>query len=430
MRLLSVVVLLTASGLWSGCASYAQKTAEIHETLYQGNYEKAIDKLNDYWIDEDGEIRHRKNRLLYYLDKGLMEQLTGDLDASHRAFQEADRLVEFFDAKSVSREAARWLINDATTEYGGEPFETVLIDYYQALNFMLQGDWESALVECRQVNLKLQEIDRKFGDKQNRYSDDPFIRYVMGICYEAQGEANDAYISYKNAHAAYERVGSAIGAPFIAQLPADLLRLSDHLGFEDDFEEWRSSYPEVVFRPHREYRDLGEVILIAEVGKAPYKEEANVVVPGPKGPIRLTLPEFIPRRSNVTGVTLSLNGTSDAAFPSHDITSLAIRNLEDRMGLITARLIARQTARQAAAEVARKEGGEGAQFLVNVIGLLTEKADTRSWLTLPDRIFIARTLVEPGSYDAQARLSTGGQVQFQPFSLAAGEKHVLHFRSF
>jgi hypothetical protein len=43
-------------------------------------------------------------------------------------------------------------------------------------------------------------------------------------------------------------------------------------------------------------------------------------------------------------------------------------------------------------------------FLVRVAAIATERADTRSWLTLPANVQIARLDLPPGSYDVTVEL--------------------------
>jgi hypothetical protein len=58
-----------------------------------------------------------------------------------------------------------------------------------------------------------------------------------------------------------------------------------------------------------------------------------------------------------------------------------------------------------------RQHNEAIALLSNVFNVLTERADTRSWLTLPKHIYIARLDVEPGVYDLKVEfLSDYGAV--------------------
>ena len=50
-------------------------------------------------------------------------------------------------------------------------------------------------------------------------------------------------------------------------------------------------------------------------------------------------------------------------------------------------------------------------MIANVFNVLTERADTRSWLTLPKKIYMTRVAVEPGVYELTLELiSSSGTV--------------------
>ena len=101
---------------------------------------------------------------------------------------------------------AALLTNDAIRAYSGEEFERVLIHYYRALNYHYLGDHQGALVECRKANLRLSDF-AEAAEYELSYANDAFMQYLTGLLYEAGGEVNDAYISYRDAvkgYAAYE----------------------------------------------------------------------------------------------------------------------------------------------------------------------------------------------------------------------------------
>ena len=83
-----------------------------------------------------------------------------------------------------------------------------------------------------------------------------------------------------------------------------------------------------------------------------------------------------------------------------------------------------------------KEGlGEVLGGLVNLFGMATEAADTRSWLSLPRAIRIARLAVEPGMTAPTLEfVDDRGQIlaveSLPAVAVAAGEKVFLNFRTF
>ena len=51
--------------------------------------------------------------------------------------------------------------------------------------------------------------------------------------------------------------------------------------------------------------------------------------------------------------------------------------------------------------------------MANIFGAVTESADTRSWLTLPEHVNLARISLPPGTYDLEVEvLGPGGRPLF------------------
>lgn len=74
---------------------------------------------------------------------------------------------------------------------------------------------------------------------------------------------------------------------------------------------------------------------------------------------------------------------------------------------ITARAVARAVAKH---NVAREVGDQHALagFAMMVTNYATEVADTRSWLTLPGELHMARLPLKPGKYDLKLELRGAG----------------------
>jgi hypothetical protein len=79
--------------------------------------------------------------------------------------------------------------------------------------------------------------------------------------------------------------------------------------------------------------------------------------------------------------------------------------------------------------------GEVAEKLVNIFTAVLEKADTRSWITLPNSIQVARLIVEPGAHDVRVRCySASGNLletaSFDSVAVGPGEVKILSHRTF
>jgi hypothetical protein len=112
------------------------------------------------------------------------------------------------------------------------------------------------------------------------------------------------------------------------------------------------------------------------------------------------------------------------------LADIARRNLEQRIGLISAKAIARATAKYLASyQLKRATKSSMVGFIANVYTMASEQADTRSWRTLPYQFHLVRIELAPGKQSLECRaVNIAGQVVSLPaveVDLKVGEKKVL-----
>ncbi len=421
--------------LTSGCGTaHYQKTYAVQEAMIRGDFADA-DTLLSQLRSNFGE----KDALLYYLDKGMIGHLQENYETSNYYFELALEKIESLYAKSISKEALTYITNDLAQPYRGEDFEKVLIHYYMALNYLMMNNLESALVECRRVDLTLTELNDKY-KKKNRYKSDAFVHYLMGMIYEADGDINDAFIAYRNAYETYESDYEefyGLSAPL--QLKRDLLRTSKTLAFQQEYNKYEKAFPNVIYRPQKRYRENSELILIWDNGLVPFKSEGRLNLQiddeGADDYIQIAFPVYQRRPPQGEKAEISVGGKSARSEVYEDLSDIAIKNLEDRSLRIMAKGAIRAGLKYGLQKSVEKEYGETAGCLVNIFNVATEQADTRGWITLPDNIQVARLLCPPGRYTVLLTLKSwsGGtmeQVRFDNIELKAGKKKFLHHRTF
>ena len=145
---------------------------------------------------------------------------------------------------------------------------------------------------------------------------------------------------------------------------------------------------------------------------------------------------------------------AESAYAAHPIrgtpsawktlTAIAIQNLDDHMGRIKGKAIARAVAKFAVGKTAQVAGAvEGNQTgdLVALGGVLwnwgnaiAEEADKRSWITLPSEIGVSELYANPGKTTVDVDFMTaGGQVvEHAAFDVEVkpGETTFLSYRTF
>ncbi|MBI3597459.1 MAG: hypothetical protein HY203_09930 [Nitrospirae bacterium] len=436
----------------SGCGPPVQHYVQVDNLQSRQQFAEA-DAVIVKHKAEYGE----RNAVLYDFDRGMMLHLAGQYAESNQVLAQAEDRIDQLYTKSVSAESGAMLTNDNTLPYEGEDFEKVMINVIQALNYVYLGEWDETLVEARKVDHKLNLFNDKY-EKKNVYKQDALAQYLSGILYEAKGELNDAFISYRKAYEAYGDYRKNYGTPMPTPLPADLLRVTAALSFTEEHQDYLKQFPDTRWMTEKELQGQSELVFISYTGRSPIKEDFFITAPIPDGKggtyiLRVALPKFVPLPDKVgtaevhlipaDGEAASGGAISQRVFLAEDITAIAKKNLEDRIARITAKAIARATAKYLASrairkEVAKKRGDDSlAGFLAdvgtNIYSLASEQSDKRSWRTLPDRIQLARVVVLPGSYTVAVEYydRSGGLIErktFPPMTLKAGEKRFLGYR--
>lgn len=415
------------------CASSPMIQPQINGLVVADRYQAAAKVLTTH-----PQGYGANNELLYWLDRGLVFHLAGDYPESILAFDQAKHLFDDLWTKSLTQEAATWLINDYAAPYRGEDFERVMINIFQALNYIAMGELEEALVEARDIDGQLTTINLQYPvDQKNVYKEDAFARLLMGILYEAgptPGDWNDAFISYQKSAEIYETNYQShyeIQIPII--LKENLLTLAQGMGKEVG-SMYEDKYPEIQILPWPEKLKMGEVYCILYTGLSPLKRERFLPIPLPDGYItKLAFPVYESRTTEGEDLIFSAHQDQRLAVQvplelGEDIEGIARQNLENRKGRILAKAVARPAGKyflelQEERSLKEKFGDKTARwsrYLSNMYNVYSEQADLRSWQTLPAKIHIGRLLLPPGHYTFEIN----GE-KLESLEIKAGQKEFL-----
>lgn len=447
-----LLVLLSFTAV-SACA-HGLPYARIDRALEDGNPAEGVKIL-----DKAQDVYGSKSTALYFMDKGMVQYLAGRYTDSIQSLSAAEALTEDLYTRRIHTEVEAFLTSDNALPYEGEEFEKVLLNVYLAMNYVGLGLWDDALVEARKVDHKLTLLaDRN--QKRMTYTRDVLARYLSGILYEATGDLSNAFVAYRLALEALEDYRKNYGTAVPDLIHQDLLRVSEALGLNQEHQEYRQAFPGVTWQSESASQSDGELVFITHAGRAPIKRDLFVDVPfslaaltmvlatkrydrydphnhrvaesilyGLTGRVvRLAVPKFVPRPSHIA-YTEAIVTNGDIRYTSHsalmeDITAIAVKDLDDRILRTTVKAVARAAWKFAIAEAVRvgvrssirdKEAGAVAGALAgavaHMIAVASEEADKRSWATLPDRIFVGRLKVPPGTYDVELRhIGTHGGV--------------------
>jgi hypothetical protein len=438
----ALVVLVSVSGCGLNMEKHYQK---MRDKLHAHEYDDAskyIDSVKQDFYAKD-------NRLLYYMDKGMVLSLGKKYQESNQFLEKAKATAEELWTESISANAAAWLTTDNSIPYQGEDFEKVLIHFVAALNYIGLGNYESARVEARQMSEKLELYNSKYDEKDGKsvYKDDAFARWLSGKLAESEGRdgLNDAWIDYKKALTVYKADYVArYATPVPRFLIEDAARVVAGLGadFADDAEKLKAQYPGVTLA---DTTGMGEVVVLHLSGEAPYKVDKFWTATTGKDVLRIAYPEYVSKPSRISQVRVAAGATRATSELAENTTAIAIQNLNDHMARIKTKAIARAVAKFVASKGAQavgekmdnKQAGAALQLagtLFQVANAVAEEADKRSWITLPGSVNVARMFLPPGDYDLQLEFADrgGGVVErgTTKVKVVAGKPSIVSYRTY
>lgn len=457
MRPASLTGLLLAGLLLGGCASrwqdlfvsYSDQMVPLRNQLLLGHAAEALPKVRESTPGDDTYV-------LDQLEKGRIAWLAGQDAISKQGFAAADSRLAWEDNQAQYRlsqglaQAGSLLTNDQTMAYRAPDYERTMLHHYLALNYLQRGDAEGALVEVRRANqvqeraLKARadevrkakekseeseaegemrqlmsrgapELDRLIGRVKNGFQN-AYTFYFSGVLYEAAGDLNDAWVDYQRGYQI---------APDNQSLQDALLRLARLRGSADELKETEKK---VGRKAPRLAKDQGQLVVLFEDGLIPARREIFLPLPistssGDFRTFTVAVPYYDNRASDTGPLTVSVGKQAGRTSSLVRLESLAAKDLQERLpGMLTRqalRLVAKEQLRRSAA----KEGGDVGNILVGIFNTLSERADTRSWLTLPAEASSWQGMVPAG--EVQLQLGAGSAMRTLPLTVHAGRTTLV-----
>lgn len=457
MRPASLTGLLLAGLLLGGCASrwqdlfvsYSDQMVPLRNQLLLGHAAEALPKVRESTPGDDTYV-------LDQLERGRIAWLAGQDAISKQGFAAADSRLAWEDNQARYRlsqglaQAGSLLTNDQTMAYRTPDYERTMLHHYLALNYLQRGDAEGALVEVRRANqvqeraLKARadevrkakekseeaevdgemrqlmsrgapELDRLIGRVKNGFQN-AYTFYFSGVLYEAAGDLNDAWVDYQRGYQI---------APDNQSLQDALLRLARLRGSSDELKETEKKVGRKAPPPAK---DQGQLVVLFEDGLIPARREIFLPLPistssGDFRTFTVAVPYYDNRASDTGPLTVSVGKQAGRTSSLVRLESLAAKDLQERLpGMLTRqalRLVAKEQLRRSAA----KEGGDVGNILVGIFNTLSERADTRSWLTLPAEASSWQGMVPAG--EVQLQLGAGSAMRTLPLTVHAGRTTLV-----
>ncbi len=381
---LKLSLIFALGALVQSCASYGSHATTMRDGLLTGQPELSLAIAEEK--DKDFE------EVISSLDKGMLRRINNDFTGSNEVFEIAKQEIEKLYGFSVTENLASVTINETMRGYDGDRYEQLLLHAYMAMNYIQLGQIDSARVEMLQANVKMME----WGDEPD---EDAFLRYLEGIIYESLGEDDSALISYRKAYTIYKEKSGEQYPVMPELIKKDLLRMLAWQGLWSEYKTYKKELNMPDFKPVKDSSQFGELIVILNNGLAPIRSEKALYIFSPEVQqnLRVAFPSYDQPRQNLYLSQVSVNGEQLRLQPVEDIDKLARYSLEQDMPGI----MARATARAVVKYNSQKSASDNSSFaglLMTVTNLVTERADTRSWTTLPQEIQLQRVLLPVGEH--------------------------------
>lgn len=360
-------ILILVILLFSACAPYHEQLKPALNAYYNGDFKEAAEFAD--------RIHARKaDRLLSYLDKAFIYHVAKEYKKSIKYFKKADNLSEKYQKNTALENIGAVLTNDNLLFYIAHRYERLLIHVFQMLNFAAIGDLEGALVEVRRINTLFPNI---YDDSEKQdFMKSSLNSYLSAIMWEANGLCNDAFIDYKRIKKLKYK---------LENLDKDIVRTKICSGFMVNNDIIKLS------RTNRK----PNIVIILESGRSPVKisteHEAELQV--------IPVPQYINIPSNADKAKLTIDDNSKYILSSLEPIEESLQNvLKDQMPAIIARATARLVVKEGAAAIISEEVSEELGLLISVIGFLTNRADLRSWRTLPKEVMVWKGNLSEGNH--------------------------------
>lgn len=402
---LLVVIIIGAFGCSSMMTVTNYKT--IDEKIDKNQFDLAIQEL------EKSKSQYKeKDKVLYYLNYGMLAHCAGKYEESSVVLQKADFAMEEAYTKSVAKAGVSLLLNDNSLTYSGEDYENIYTNVFNALNYLQQGKSSDGFVEIRRMNEKLNKLEDKYKPnkkvksiyKKTKFYNDALGRFLSLLMYRTEGKYDDARIDYRKIIQAWK-------------FEPNLYNFKNHLS------------KKVIKRSKNAKLDI-----IAFCGKSPIKKSAVYYITSHKNYFNITsfspvqvnenipwtcsegyhfkfsMPYIQQRKSLVSQIKVKIDeNISRELFLFEDMGRIAEKTFDNKRNAIYAKTLIRTItkgilAEKQKAKIKKNNTGLGGSLLSLALDVgvdLTENADLRLSHYFPDKAYLNEVEIPSGTHSIQ-----------------------------
>jgi len=402
-----------------GCGGHEARTLKMRTALDAGNAKQAIAELNEELDVKDAKDLPKDikgDNAILVLDRASIQQGVAEFALSKRDFEAADKVIDMLDlARNAGDSIGEYVFSGSVGRYQAPPYEKLLINTLNMLNYLETHDLNGARVEARRLS-----VMQKYYRDQLNLGNNPVLGLgsaLAGFTFEKSGEIDEALRYYDEAlgFTGYGSLGDAVRriaplgqyrSPRIKALLTEEEKAAPGGGKQAD--------------------DSGEVFFVVGYGRVSHKianripiglaltlfadsisptDHARANELAAQGLVTwINFPSLAPGQGKYETPGCKLDGQWVQLEEAVDIDREVRAEWKKIEGKIIVSAITRMIAR-----VAVGQGIQSAAGRDNVVGLLAslgaqatlsalDTPDTRSWETLPARVAVARVRLPAGRH--------------------------------
>ena len=423
---MAVLLLVCAAGC-SSLKTQKKQFEEVDKSVAGYDYCGAAMRLegakNKYYVEKD--------RVLYYLDVGMLYYYCKSPAKSDEALTNAENGIDELYTKSISKGIESLLLNDNALAYSGEDYENVYLNIFKSLNYLELKKFDDAFVELRRADFKLSQLQdkyrkiadtynksddakKKFSVSENRFTNSALARYISLLMYRSEGNLDDARIDAGQIDQAWSDEAAVYNFPE----PDTKSWLTGAGKAKLDIISFVGKSPELFARVLTIHTFKDAVAIYRSDGK---NEEKLDVIPWDGMTdgyhFKFSLPYMERKGSSVGRVVVELNGSESMTLQMiESLENAAEETYKLHEGITYMKTIIRTVVKGVANEKAnveldKKTGGGVWGSLTraasSAIVDISENADLRLSRYFPARALVGETEVDPGSYHVVVRYYAG-----------------------
>ena len=411
-------VAIAALSALEGCASHSDHMLPVRTALDMGQPGHAVELLNgemDVKHDTDLPSDLGSDHALYLLDRGSIQQSVSHFDRSQHDFETSDKALDMLDLAHDAKDSiAEYVFSGSSGKYRAAPYEKLLVNTLDMLNYLELRDLNGARVEARRLAVMQRYVSEQLHERDNAVLG--LGAFLAGFTFEKSDEVDEALRWYDEA---LEFTGfRSLSGPVRELLSRGSYRSPRLTALEATRGDSNAAPPLG--------GGQGEVVFVIGYGRVPYKIAKRVpiglaltMVSGAIEPHDYAAANRLAAQGLVTWVNYPSLGHEQGSYAipactvdgryveleeAVNVTSQVQAEWKKIEGKVILSAITRMIARYAAGSLAQAAAGRDS-VLGLVLSLGTQATltaldtpDTRSWETLPARVAIARVRVPAGQH--------------------------------